>query len=83
MCKQSDEDNLQKMISTKIHKLVGDMLKNNTDGIKRLIQDKTISMNDKNKDGHTLLGLAALYGNVEVAKRMRTLSTTCLCRCDI
>ena len=50
------------------------MLKNDTDGIKRLIQEKKISMNDKNKDGYTLLGLAALYGNLEVAKRMKSLT---------
>ena len=47
------------------------MMKNDTDGIKRLIQEKTISKDDVDKEGFSLLGHAAYYGNLAIAKRMR------------
>ena len=41
---------------------VGDKLKNDTDAIKELIKNKTITNEDVDPDGYSLLNLAAYYG---------------------
>ena len=41
---------------------VGDKLKNDTDAIKELIKNKTITNEDVDPDGYSLLSLAAYYG---------------------